>query len=81
MERKISTRKVDELGRIVTPHELRSENDIGSGDGLDFIAADNGDIILRKPEKYCAICKSTSGLTSILGKSICKSCKEIISNS
>lgn len=47
-------RKVDELGRVVIPVELRRTLGIAEGTALDF-HADGGNIVLRKHEKSCFV--------------------------
>ncbi|MCU4822808.1 AbrB/MazE/SpoVT family DNA-binding domain-containing protein [Bacillus cereus] len=46
------SRKVDELGRIVIPVELRRTLGIAEGTALDF-HVDGENVILRKQEKSC----------------------------
>lgn len=48
------TRKVDELGRVVIPVELRRTLGIAEGTALDF-HVDGENIVLRKPEKSCFV--------------------------
>ncbi|AMR82815.1 AbrB/MazE/SpoVT family DNA-binding domain-containing protein [Bacillus thuringiensis] len=48
------TRKVDELGRVVIPVELRRTLGIAEGTALDF-HVDGENIVLRKPEKSCLV--------------------------
>ena len=60
-------RKVDELGRIVLPVELRRTLNIEVKDSLE-IYVENGRIILQKYEPTCA------DLVSIHSKCICKGC-------
>lgn len=47
-------RKVDDLGRIVIPVELRRALGITEGTALDF-HVDGENIILRKPAKSCFV--------------------------
>ncbi|WOA56433.1 AbrB/MazE/SpoVT family DNA-binding domain-containing protein [Bacillus mycoides] len=47
-------RKVDELGRVVIPVELRRTLGIAEGTALDF-HVDGGNIVLRKHEKSCFV--------------------------
>ena len=51
-------RKVDELGRIVLPIELRSTLDIAERDELE-IYMDNDRIVLQKFEPSCVFCASS----------------------
>jgi len=50
--RVVETRKVDSLGRIVLPIELRKEFDIGDRSVVDICVNDN-QIVLRKNEPSC----------------------------
>ncbi len=78
LERIISTgvsRKVDDLGRIVLPVELRRVFNIRSGDELQ-IAVDGGDILLRKVEARCVFCDGGDGLRPYRGKQVCTECTE-----
>ncbi len=66
-------RKVDELGRIVLPKELRDTFDIQEKDGLE-IFTEGETIILRKHEPGCLFCGEMKGTTQYKGKNICSNC-------
>lgn len=66
-------RKVDELGRIVLPVELRRTLDIAEKDSLE-IYVDDDRIILRKYEPTCVFCGSSKDVISFKGKNICPNC-------
>lgn len=66
-------RKVDELGRIVIPIELRRTLDIAERDELE-IFMDGDHIVLRKFEPFCIFCSSSYGLVSYKGKNVCRDC-------
>ena len=66
-------RKVDDLGRIVLPIELRRMLDIEERDELE-IFIENDRIILSKFEPTCIFCESTHGLMSYRGKNVCQEC-------
>lgn len=68
-------RKVDELGRIVIPIELRRTLDIAEKDSLE-IFVDGERIILAKHEDSCVFCGKTKNLTVYRGKNLCESCLE-----
>jgi len=70
-------RKVDELGRIVLPKELRKVFDIKEKDALEIYTDDNK-IILKKYEPFCVFCGSSDDLISHRGKNICKKCASSI---
>lgn len=66
-------RKVDELGRIVLPVELRRTLDIAEKDGLE-VYVDGGSIILKKYSPACVFCDGMDGMASYEGKHICEAC-------
>lgn len=66
-------RKVDELGRVVLPIELRRTMDIAVKDELE-IYMDNNRIILQKFEPACIFCASSRNLVNYRGKNICQDC-------
>ncbi len=66
-------RRVDELGRIVLPIELRRTLDIAERDELE-IYMDNDRIVLQKFEPSCIFCESSFGLISYHGKNVCGEC-------
>lgn len=72
-------RKIDNLGRIVFPIELRRNLKIKEGDPIS-IYVDGQDIILRKYVPGCEICGELKELRIINGKSICKECAKKIIN-
>jgi AbrB family transcriptional regulator, transcriptional pleiotropic regulator of transition state genes len=66
-------RKVDELGRIVIPIELRRTLDIAEKDSLE-IYVDGEQIILKKYEPACIFCGQAKDISSYKGKNICPAC-------
>ena len=70
-------RKVDELGRIVIPMELRNKYGIEIKDPLE-IFVDGTSIILRKHEESCTFCNGTKNLGTYQDKLICSKCVEKI---
>lgn len=66
-------RKVDELGRIVLPIELRRTLDIAEHDELE-IYLDDDRVILKKFEPTCIFCSATHGLVSYQQRNICADC-------
>lgn len=72
-------RKVDELGRIVLPIELRRILDIAERDELE-IYMENDRIILQKYEPSCVFCASAQGLQTYKGKNICQNCVRAMSH-
>jgi len=66
-------RKVDDLGRIVLPKELRKILDIDERDPLEIFTEENR-IVLQKYEPCCVFCRSADKITIYKGKNICDSC-------
>lgn len=66
-------RKVDELGRIVLPKELRDIFDIHEKDPME-IYVDEEKIILKKYEPSCVFCGEIESTVQFKGKLICSSC-------
>jgi transcriptional pleiotropic regulator of transition state genes len=72
-------RKVDELGRIVLPIELRRTLDIAERDELE-IYLDDDKVVLKKYEPSCIFCGSSCGLVTYHGRNVCMECIENMSN-
>lgn len=66
-------RRVDELGRIVIPMELRRTLGIKEGDGME-IYVDGEKIMLRKYEPACIFCGNADGVFHFKGKLVCTTC-------
>ena len=66
-------RRVDELGRIVLPVELRRTLDISERDPLE-IYVDGNSIVLRKYRPSCIFCDSTKDVRTFRGKNVCPRC-------
>lgn len=66
-------RKVDELGRIVLPIEMRRTLDISERDSLEIYVEEDS-IILKKYQAACVFCGSSRELLSFEGKNVCQDC-------
>jgi len=66
-------RKVDDLGRIVIPKELRTTLNIDIADSLE-IYVEGEQIILKKYEPACVFCGEASEIVNFKSKNVCKSC-------
>ncbi|MBO5449100.1 MAG: AbrB/MazE/SpoVT family DNA-binding domain-containing protein [Ruminococcus sp.] len=66
-------RKVDELGRIVLPIELRRTYELAVKDSVE-IYTDDDKIILKKFQRTCIFCGEAENLVDYKGKSICANC-------
>ena len=66
-------RKIDELGRVVLPIELRRTMNLEVRDPVEiFMEGDS--IVLRKYEAACLFCGGGRQLTLFKGKQICADC-------
>ena len=66
-------RKVDDLGRVVLPIELRRNLRIDEKDPLEIYV--NGDqVILKKYEPSCIFCGKGEDVLNFKEKNICRSC-------
>ena len=68
-------RKIDGLGRIVIPMEIRNKLDISEKDPLE-IHVEGTTITLKKHEKDCSFCGGTKNVVDYKGKKICNNCLE-----
>jgi transcriptional pleiotropic regulator of transition state genes len=73
MKSKGIVRKVDELGRVVIPIELRRTLGIGEKDALE-IYVDGERIMLKKYEPACIFTGNAENLIYYRGKMISKEC-------
>jgi AbrB family transcriptional regulator, transcriptional pleiotropic regulator of transition state genes len=68
-------RRVDTLGRIVLPVELRKTFEIAVKDPVE-IYVDGEQIILKKYEPACVFCGNAREISRFKGKNICNNCME-----
>ena len=66
-------RKIDELGRIVLPSELRRVFGIKEGDELE-ISVDGERVILEKRQDVCVFCSGEGPILDFRGRSVCENC-------
>lgn len=67
------TRKVDDLGRIVLPAEIRRSFDIREGDMIE-IAVEDDSIVLSKRRSNCTFCGGAEGLRIYREHPVCAPC-------
>lgn len=66
-------RKIDDLGRVVLPIELRRTLNIDIKDPVQIFV--EGDlIILKKYEPACVFCGEANNVQNFRGKNVCKNC-------
>lgn len=70
-------RKIDDLGRIVLPIELRRVLDIDKDASLE-IYVDSESIVLKKYQPACIFCGSAENIASFQGRNICGECRGAI---
>ncbi len=68
-----TARRIDQLGRVVVPAELRRMLGIRQGDLLD-IRVEDGRLVLLKIDPECAICGRVDNLVELHEKHVCKDC-------
>lgn len=73
-------RKIDELGRIVVPIELRKSLNIGKREAVE-ISLDDDCILIKKFEPGCCFCGSTDELQAYNGNKVCSECIKELSSS
>ena len=71
-------RKVDELGRVVIPIELRRNLGIQVKDALE-IFVQNEQIVMQKYSSSCVFCGSSKGVSTYKDKLVCGDCMQEIS--
>ncbi|MGN1001839.1 MAG: AbrB/MazE/SpoVT family DNA-binding domain-containing protein [Oscillospiraceae bacterium] len=66
-------RKLDELGRVVLPIEIRRAFDLKERDAVE-IYVEGDRIILQKYEPNCCFCGEMKNLSRYKGKPVCRKC-------
>lgn len=66
-------KKIDTLGRVTIPAQIRKNLNLNKGDNVD-IYEDNGNIVIKKLNNCCVFCGSTDNLTEYNHKHICGNC-------
>lgn len=69
-------RRIDDVGRIVLPKELRRMFDLTDKEDSLEIFVDDDKIILKKYEPACVFCNSADNMVDYMGKKICRDCIE-----
>ncbi|MFW6386473.1 MAG: AbrB/MazE/SpoVT family DNA-binding domain-containing protein [Bacillota bacterium] len=68
-------RKIDDLGRMVIPIELRKTMNIDKKDPMEIFVEEDR-IILKKYEPACIFCGSADETIEFKGRIICRECME-----
>ncbi len=70
-------RKIDDLGRVVLPIELRRTLGLEVGDGIEIFTEDDS-IVLKKHQATCVFCGSEKKLKGYENKLLCSGCRKKI---
>ena len=68
-------RRVDELGRVVIPMEIRNQFNIVEKDPIE-IYVEGSCIVLKKYEPNCIFCGNTKNLVEYKDKLVCDKCSK-----
>ena len=70
-------RRIDDLGRVVVPRELRRSLQIENGDEIEIFTEEDR-IILKKYKPGCVICGSMDNLVDFRGRPVCGMCRAML---
>ncbi len=74
------TKRIDEVGRIVLPKELRKMFDLKEDVDSVEIFVEGDQIILKKYLPCCIFCKTTENIVNFKGQKVCGKCIGMLSN-
>ena len=72
-------RKLDELGRVVIPMEIRNQFNIVEKDPIE-IYVEGSCIVLKKYEPNCIFCGNTKNLVEYKDKLVCDKCTSLLNS-
>jgi transcriptional pleiotropic regulator of transition state genes len=70
-------RRVDELGRIVIPVEIRKRLGIRDRDPIE-ISVQGDSVVLTRPVDRCVFCSSLDDLTTFHDRAVCAGCRMLL---
>ena len=71
-------RKLDDLGRVVIPKEIRRRHEISEGDFVTII--DSGShVIVKKYRNGCVFCGSEEDISEYKNLYVCRKCRKSLS--
>ncbi len=70
-------RKIDSLGRVVLPKELRRQLNIDEDSSLEIFVEGNS-IVLKKYQPACVFCGEAKDVTNYKGHNICRHCLDAL---
>ncbi len=68
-------RKIDELGMIVLPIELRRTHHLSTRDSVEIFTEGDA-IVITKYEPSCIFCGANEDVAPFKGKNVCAKCRE-----
>jgi transcriptional pleiotropic regulator of transition state genes len=68
------TRKIDQLGRICLPIDLRRQHNMAVDDLVEVVSTDDG-LLITSHEMRCGICTGKNGVQEHRGGLICADCR------
>ena len=71
-------RRIDDLGRVVIPKEIRRTLRLREGTPLEIFTDREGEIILKKYQPACIFCGEAKGVVQFKGRNICPECRKEI---
>ena len=77
MKKEMRIRKIDNLGRIVIPMDIRKTLEIRDWDEL-AITLEGKNIVIKKANDSCTFCGKEKNLIPFENKFICSSCLEAL---
>lgn len=66
-------KKIDEMGRIVVPKDIRKALGVSNLDYVQFYLDENG-VVLRKYNNCCFLCSSCENVVPYKERFICENC-------
>ena len=72
-------KKIDEMGRIVVPKDIRKALGVSNLDYVQFYLDENG-VVLRKHNNCCFLCSASENVVPYKEKYFCKNCIEELKN-
>ena len=72
-------RRIDELGRIVLPVEIRKNLSLGTKDAVEIFVNEDT-IVLKKYQPACIFCGSLDEAKIFKGKIVCEKCLAELKN-
>ena len=71
-------RKIDDLGRLVLPAEIRRRFGLSEGSHLEIHIDDNQNIVLTPLEESCVFCDAEQNLRDFRSRKICADCVSLL---